>query len=100
LQAYIGATMIQPTSLQAGSSTTVTGTGPKLLQIWERLSQVVAVLQLEKPSDWLAYHSSAILSAPELAKTLALRVDFSSDAIEKVVANMQSHVDPAGRAAA
>jgi hypothetical protein len=97
LQAYIGTTMIQPTSSQAGSSTTVTGTGPKLLQIWERLSQVVAVLQLEKPSDWLAYHSNTLLSAPELGRTLALRVDFSSDAIEKVVASMQSHDDPVGR---
>jgi hypothetical protein len=39
---------------------------PKLTQILKRLLQVVAVLQLEKPSDWLAYQLPSMLSPDEL----------------------------------
>jgi len=59
---------------------------PSLFQKWERLSQVLSVLQLEKPSDWLAYSSS--LSPDELRSTLQLRVDFSPDAIQAVVSQV------------
>jgi hypothetical protein len=58
---------------------------PELLDIWERLSQVVAVLQLEKPSDWIIYATSSVLSATDLQRTLSLRTDFSADAIQSVV---------------
>ena len=53
---------------------------------WERLTQAVAVLQLEKPSDWSSYYqSTSVLSSQELKGILSLRVDFSSEAIERVV---------------
>ena len=58
-----------------------------LLPIWERLWQVVTVLQLEKPSDWLLYHNpkNAVLTPEELERTLSLRVDFDPSAIPRVV---------------
>jgi hypothetical protein len=54
---------------------------------WERLSQVLTALQLEKPSDWLLYRyqSSSTLSPDELRRTLLLRTDFSREAISAVV---------------
>ena len=48
---------------------------------WERLLQVTAVLQLERPSDWSIYQSTSVLTTEELRQTLRLRVDFSVDAI-------------------
>jgi hypothetical protein len=59
---------------------------PNLLACWERLSQVVCVLQLEKPADWLAYTS--ILTPTELYATMKLRTDFSQDAVQAVVARV------------
>jgi hypothetical protein len=54
-------------------------------QAWERLSQVVAVLQLERPSDWALYQSTSVLTPQELRLTMHLRVDFSAEAINAVV---------------
>ena len=55
---------------------------------WDRLLQAVTILQLERPSDWLSYfESSPVLSSQELKGILSLRVDFSSEAIEKVVSS-------------
>ena len=51
---------------------------------WERLSQVVTVLQLERPSDWSIYQSTSVLTMEELRRTLSLRVDFSPEAINAV----------------
>jgi hypothetical protein len=62
------------------------GAVPILMSQWERLTQAVAVLQLEKPSDWSSYYqSTSVLSSQELKGILSLRVDFSSEAIERVV---------------
>ena len=100
---------ISTTSASSGSGTTSHNTPPgitatKVIQIWERLSHVVTVLQLEKPMDWITYYhpysgsstssatnrSATILSPDELSQTLHLRVDFSSDAIEAVVSKLRS----------
>jgi hypothetical protein len=67
--------------------------GPDLLSYWERLSEVVAVLQLEKPSDWMAYSSTSTLTTEEINDTLRLRVDFSQEAIQAVVAQLTKNVD-------
>jgi hypothetical protein len=58
--------------------------------LWERLSQVLTALQLEKPSDWIAYsyHGSSSLSLDELRRTFSLRADFSPDAVNAVVAQV------------
>lgn len=85
LQTYVSTTMIQPSVANQGGADVSAGTSSAILQIWEKLSQVVCVLQLEKPSDWLAYHSSSILTTLELSQSLHLRTDFSNDAIENVV---------------
>mmetsp|Transcript_11219 Transcript_11219/g.26962 ORF Transcript_11219/g.26962 Transcript_11219/m.26962 type:complete len:755 (-) Transcript_11219:21-2285(-) len=57
---------------------------------WERLSQVVTILQLEKPSDWSYYRGSSTLTAEEVERTMRLRVDFSPDVIASVVSTMKS----------
>ena len=99
LQFYISSSMLQSTVHGEG----IVGTAQQqqqprgqvvtsnVLQRWERLSQVVTLLQLEKPSDWLAYHTTSILSPDELSRTLHLRVDFSRDAVESVVATVMTH---------
>ena len=51
---------------------------------WERLSQIVTVLQLERPSDWSIYQSTSVLTTDELRRTLSLRIDFSPEAINAV----------------
>jgi hypothetical protein len=57
---------------------------------WEKLSQAVTVLQLEKPSDWsLFYQATSVLSVEELERILKLRVDFSSDAVAAVVTSVR-----------
>ena len=101
LQQYISTTMIQPPSQNAArvntNSAVTVLTATKVIQIWERLSYVITVLQLEKPMDWITYYhsnnvtsrSSSTLSLEELSKTLYLRVDFSSDAIEAVVSKLR-----------
>eukprot|EP00977_Amphora_coffeiformis_P003315 scaffold614_cov163-Amphora_coffeaeformis.AAC.8 len=56
---------------------------------WARLSQIATVLQLESPSEWLIYRSSAsVLTKEELEQTMSLRSDFSVDAIRTVLASM------------
>ena len=58
-------------------------------QPWEKLSQVLTVLQLEKPSDWsMYYQSTSILSIEELEQFLKLRVDFSSEAVAAVITSI------------
>ena len=54
---------------------------------WEKLSQVVTALQLDKPSDWSDYQDTSVLSANELQSILELRTNFSKDAITAVVAS-------------
>jgi hypothetical protein len=61
-----------------------------MLPQWERLSQVLNVLQLEKPSDWTFYHASSALTSDELQSILSLRKGFSSDAIAAVVASTKT----------
>jgi hypothetical protein len=59
-----------------------------LLNEWQRVTQAVTLLQLEKPSDWAAYQNTDdILTKEEVKRTLSLRVDFSSDAIAAVCGN-------------
>jgi hypothetical protein len=70
---------------------------PNLLPCWERMSQVICVLQLEKPADWLAY--SSLLLPEEVNSTMRLRVDFSSDAVEAVVARIRKDKASSGSAA-
>ena len=61
--------------------------GIPILPQWERLSQVVNVLQLERPSDWIEFYAdSSVLSTEELDRILRLRADFSGDAIAAIVA--------------
>ena len=75
-------------SLEQNPVAVAQSTQPQLLlPIWERLWQVVTVLQLEKPSDWLLYHNpkNAVLTPEELERTLSLRVDFDPSAIPRVV---------------
>mmetsp|Transcript_25180 Transcript_25180/g.38201 ORF Transcript_25180/g.38201 Transcript_25180/m.38201 type:complete len:419 (-) Transcript_25180:3304-4560(-) len=54
------------------------------LNNWELLSQVVTVLQLEKPSDWSIYQDTSILTIDELHRTMNLRIEFSTDAVNMV----------------
>ncbi|KAL3934272.1 MAG: hypothetical protein SGBAC_009974 [Bacillariaceae sp.] len=56
---------------------------------WERLSQIVTILQLEKPSDWSYYQGSSTLTPEEVERTMRLRIDFSPDVIASVVSNMK-----------
>ena len=56
-----------------------------LLNEWQRMTQVVTLLQLEKPSDWVAYRDdNHVLTKEEVKLTMSLRVDFSVDAIAAV----------------
>jgi hypothetical protein len=54
-------------------------------EAWERLSQIATVLQLERPSDWILYQSTSVLTPDELRSAMHLRVDFSAEAINAVV---------------
>jgi len=72
---------------QPSADGAVAASAPNLIQAWERLSQIVHVLQLEKPSDWTIYQSTSVLSPGELERTLSLRVEFSNEAIQTVVSN-------------
>lgn len=75
LQSYIlGMTNVESDQGSIGPSNS-------FLDRWERLSQVVTVLQLERPSDWSIYQSTSVLTVDELRQTLSLRIDFSSEAI-------------------
>ena len=61
-----------------------------ILSSWERLNQVVTLLQLERPSDWTYYQASSVLSTDELHTFMSLRVDFSRDAIVSVVSSLNN----------
>ncbi|CAB9518709.1 expressed unknown protein [Seminavis robusta] len=58
---------------------------------WERLSQIVTVLQLERPSDWTLYQSTSVLTPQDVRTAMQLRVDFSAEAIKTVVAAMSTN---------
>ena len=92
LQAFV-ARVTDPSMSVGGRTTVDRGVGgASLIHKWERLSQVVAVLQLEKPADWLAY--SSILTADELGRTMSLRVDFPAEAIHAVVTSIGKQEPP------
>ena len=57
-----------------------------LLAHWEKLLQVICILQLEKPADWLTYSST--LTPDEVHATMRLRTDFSPDAVQALVAQL------------
>lgn len=69
---------------------------PNLLHGWERLSHVLTILQLEKPSDWLMYNfDPSALPLSELQRTMCLRVDFSVDAVQAVVTQVSAKLTTA-----
>ena len=51
---------------------------------FEKLNQVVTILQLERPSDWSIYQPTSVLTVEELKETMSLRKGFSTDAIAAV----------------
>ena len=59
-----------------------------LLASWERFSQVVTLLQLERPTDWSLYQSTSVLLPDEVHCFMSLRTDFSQDAIATLVAGL------------
>ena len=85
LQTFL-AKILENASSQNGS-TPARSHSPATFQAWERLSQVVTVLQLERPSDWTLYQPTSVLTSNELKSAMQLRVDFSADAINTVVAS-------------
>jgi hypothetical protein len=66
------------------------GASFEILNQFRQLTQAVAILQLEKPSDWTAFSytigspNDASLSKEEIRQVMQLRIDFSDDAITKV----------------
>lgn len=54
---------------------------------WAGLSEVVTLLQIEQPSDWLIYRDDVLkcLEIEQVAVVLSLRVDFSKEAVASVV---------------
>jgi hypothetical protein len=54
------------------------------LDQFEKLSQVVTILQLERPSDWSVYQPTSVLTTEELKQTMLLRKGFSADAIAAI----------------
>jgi hypothetical protein len=79
---------VSETISQHSSDGDISAVAPNFIDRWERLSQTLTVLQLEKPSDWLAYQATSILSPEELRQTLSLRIDFLSDAVQSVVSTV------------
>jgi hypothetical protein len=61
-----------------------------ILKQFSRVNQAVSILQLEKPSDWLAFSykvgdsDETNLTVDEIQKIMGLRVDFSEEAIARV----------------
>jgi hypothetical protein len=51
---------------------------------FEKLSQVVTILQLERPSDWCIYQSTSVLTVQELRQTMSLHKSFSAEAITAI----------------
>lgn len=74
---------------KSGSSTAA------ILKQFERINQAVSILQLEKPSDWLAFayqvgdSDDTNLTTDEIRKVMELRVDFSADSIAKVCSKIK-----------
>lgn len=72
---------------KAGNSSISTAS---ILTQFERVNQAVSILQLEKPSDWLAFSykvgesGETNLTGDEIQKIMSLRVDFSEEAIARV----------------
>ena len=65
----------------------------KIWQIFEKLAPVVTILQLERPSDWLSYRyqQSTTLQPTDVAALFSLRIDFSADSIQPVVAALANN---------
>jgi hypothetical protein len=63
---------------------------PMMAPSWERLNQAMAVLQLEKPSDWAYYQATSALKPEELQSLMRLRADFSKEAISAVMASVSA----------
>ena len=61
-----------------------------ILAQFEHVNQAVSILQLEKPSDWLAFSykvgdsNETNLTADEIQKVMGLRLDFTEEAIARV----------------
>ena len=61
-----------------------------ILTQFERVNQAVSILQLEKPSDWLAFSykvgesNETNLTTDEIQTIMSLRTDFSEEAIARV----------------
>jgi len=70
---------------KAGASSSISTAS--ILKQFERVNQAVSILQLEKPSDWLAFaykvgqSDDTNLTPDEIRKVMSLRVDFSDEAI-------------------
>ncbi|KAL9185431.1 hypothetical protein ACHAXT_003208 [Thalassiosira profunda] len=75
------------------------GTASILTQ-FERVNQAVSILQLEKPSDWLAFaykggeSDETSLTADEIQTLMGLRVDFSEEAIARVCMQLPETAAP------
>ncbi len=72
------------------AKTTSSTSSLSILTQFERVNQAVSILQLEKPSDWLAFSykvgesGETNLTGDEIQKIMSLRVDFSEEAIARV----------------
>mmetsp|Transcript_13629 Transcript_13629/g.16040 ORF Transcript_13629/g.16040 Transcript_13629/m.16040 type:complete len:626 (+) Transcript_13629:1-1878(+) len=68
----------------------VGGNTGEILRQFQKLSQAITILQLEKPSDWAAFayevgdSQENNLTKYEIKKIMSLRVDFSEEAIAAV----------------
>lgn len=69
-----------------------------ILSQFSRVNQAVSILQLEKPSDWLAFayrvdggDDANSLNADEIKQVMSLRVDFSEEAISKVGSQISTY---------
>ena len=88
VQNYLQALMQQAASTAAALHQNQASAVPLLTSQFERLLQAVTILQLEKPSDWTSYYQATSVFQPqELRALLSLRVDFSSDVIERAVSS-------------
>jgi hypothetical protein len=81
------------TSSRKEEATTVsvsTANTSTVLKQFARVNQAVSLLQLEKPSDWLAFaykvgdSDDENLTTDEIKAIMSLRLDFSQEAIAKV----------------
>lgn len=69
-----------------------------ILSQFSRVNQAVSILQLEKPSDWLAFaykvdgsDDANSLNADEIKQVMSLRVDFSEEAIANVCSQISAN---------